>query len=118
MDCVICKIDKNSTSIDFFNARQRSKPSRTSKRFSCSCSLPLPDVAWNDAEQRMRLRRFNRPETAINLRGACSEFRLQVRPLVKQLSSRFLYVTFQLGGADFGSVEMIAASLRLLRKAG
>jgi hypothetical protein len=56
----------------------------------------------------MRLWPFNPPEMAINIWSACSQFRSQARPLIKQLSSGFFYLIAEFATGDFRSVEMIA----------
>ena len=54
----------------------------------------------------------------MNLRGARTEFGLEVLPLVKQLASGFFEVGTEPGAGDFGGVEVVASALGFVGEAG
>ena len=79
-----------------------------------SAFFPRPDCAWPDSKYRMRVWRGNGPQFSIEMRSAGTKFRLQVFPLVEQLSVGLGDAAAGSGKLDFGGIEAVAAAVRLL----
>ena len=86
----------------------------------CACSdrtsaasLPRLDTAWDDMKQRVGRGRHDHLESDCPLRIACCELRLQMSPLVLELSARNGQLPSRARWTDKVAVERVAAVQRL-----